>query len=520
MKKTIPYSRLLVLVSSILLLFVTAGGLFMAISGNLMWVHMLNSDYSVGVSGYHLDLKNSTTSAMNKHANEFFKGLKNSTANEMIKNSRIYTEFLILDTKNSVATSYDGLLARRNTYNPNQREISGIVSNLVVQETSSEVAAKEKIEIKDWMITNRICRINSETLWLMANVMLANNEIRIAALKLSEKSLVQNFIKPSCNVFLNFSDLGLEVLTKNDERIFSTNGDKPFGHPVVAENGLDGILSSYKIKVYGRQKFIKSLNNTEVVLLIVLSGILVVALFSIIVYLYWHGRKSENSFKLQNDWTMNLAHSLLGPIHSIGISVDALENSADNQRAAFYPLIRESLQKIENQSRKFLRLARAQICPLKPSIRIFKTKDLVTKIYDGVANDALFIGRTEIKLSENSIIKADEAILKDAIEELFNNALKYSPKDSRLIIETTRADGKVHISVIDSGVGISKSEMDRVGEPFFRSEEAVNKGFPGTGLGLYLCKKACETMGAQVTLFSEGKNKGTKATVSFAEIVE
>jgi two-component system, OmpR family, sensor histidine kinase CiaH len=89
-------------------------------------------------------------------------------------------------------------------------------------------------------------------------------------------------------------------------------------------------------------------------------------------------------------------------------------------------------------------------------------------------------------------IEADMLMMKLAINNLVENALKYSPPESQIRVELRKADHKVELSVSDQGQGIPDAEKERIFERFYRIGQEHTRTTKGTGLGLYLTRKIVE----------------------------
>ena len=90
------------------------------------------------------------------------------------------------------------------------------------------------------------------------------------------------------------------------------------------------------------------------------------------------------------------------------------------------------------------------------------------------------------------IIQADETRLRQVLDNLIGNAIKYSPEGGKIIVTGAADDRNVTVSVTDSGVGISKRDQERVFDRFFRVDGKLSRRTQGTGLGLYLAKAIVE----------------------------
>lgn len=116
-------------------------------------------------------------------------------------------------------------------------------------------------------------------------------------------------------------------------------------------------------------------------------------------------------------------------------------------------------------------------------------------------------------------VLAAPGMLGQAIDNLIENALKYSPPESPVVVRTARANGQASIAVEDEGPGLRADEREAVFEPFYRSSDARKSGVPGTGLGLTLAARIAHTLGGCIT--SENRTpRGSRFTLSLPAIEE
>ena len=80
-------------------------------------------------------------------------------------------------------------------------------------------------------------------------------------------------------------------------------------------------------------------------------------------------------------------------------------------------------------------------------------------------------------------------LLQMLVNNLLENALKYSPKEKTIRLLFKKENDKIYLHVIDEGEGIPASEKKKIFEKFYRSGNEATRTAKGTGLGLYLCKK-------------------------------
>lgn len=105
--------------------------------------------------------------------------------------------------------------------------------------------------------------------------------------------------------------------------------------------------------------------------------------------------------------------------------------------------------------------------------------------------------------------KMDVDLMRQVISNLVENAIKYSDKNSKVLITTEEYDSQVILQVADQGIGIPKNELMNVFMKFYRSSEVKNSAVKGTGLGLYLAKYFVELHKGEISVESEHQQGST-----------
>ena len=114
---------------------------------------------------------------------------------------------------------------------------------------------------------------------------------------------------------------------------------------------------------------------------------------------------------------------------------------------------------------------------------------------------------------EASIIRADEVLLQEVVYNLLDNAVKYSREEGAIRLALHRAADQCSLSVIDSGIGIPKTDLPRIFERFYRADKARSRELGGTGLGLSIVKHIAQLHGGHVEAESE-VGRGTTIRVT------
>ncbi|HKD76611.1 MAG TPA: ATP-binding protein, partial [Ktedonobacterales bacterium] len=117
---------------------------------------------------------------------------------------------------------------------------------------------------------------------------------------------------------------------------------------------------------------------------------------------------------------------------------------------------------------------------------------------------------------EDLLVQADVARLKEVLENLISNAVKYSPHGGMVRVDAGISDDDPQMALIrvsDEGVGIASEAHEHIFERFTRSESALASEIRGTGIGLYLARQLVESMGGAIWL--ERSEPGNGSTFAY-----
>lgn len=107
-----------------------------------------------------------------------------------------------------------------------------------------------------------------------------------------------------------------------------------------------------------------------------------------------------------------------------------------------------------------------------------------------------------ILTGENLSVKADESKIQRVVYNLIDNAIKFSHHDSEITIETTEKNGKVFISVKDTGIGIPKESLSKIWERFYKTDLSRGRDKKGSGLGLAIVKEIIQAHDENIDVIS------------------
>lgn len=223
--------------------------------------------------------------------------------------------------------------------------------------------------------------------------------------------------------------------------------------------------------------------------------------------------KLREQDRLRTNFISNLAHEFRTPLSSIlGFSkILTSKHPSSETTKEIVEQIQHAASRLSNLVADFLQinkidtegwLAHLEPCDIGELIK--KSIDEFSSLYK------------EYKISYHvidnyPIIKTDPKLVRQVLDNLISNAIKYSPNKGSIIasLQTTSNEKEIRISVIDHGIGIEKEEISKIFNRFYRASNPSVQKVSGTGLGLAICKEIINTLNGTIEVESE-LNKGSK----------
>jgi len=212
----------------------------------------------------------------------------------------------------------------------------------------------------------------------------------------------------------------------------------------------------------------------------------------------------------KEEFINQLSHDLKGPLTPVVNLLPILENTEDDPESKeLIAVIRRNTDYIKNLVVKTLDLAR-----LNNPKTVFDLKDLnLREEAENSIEDhrVMYNGKDftiENKIDENIFVKADKLQLGEVFKNLINNAAKYSSIGSIIKIGANDGGDFVTVSIIDSGIGMNRKQLNHIFYDFYKADESRHD-FCSTGLGLSICKRIVEKQGGRTWAESPGLGKGS-----------
>ncbi|RJP64965.1 MAG: PAS domain S-box protein [Ignavibacteriales bacterium] len=233
--------------------------------------------------------------------------------------------------------------------------------------------------------------------------------------------------------------------------------------------------------------------------------------------------KAEEMNKLKSNFLANMSHELRTPLIGILGFADMLrEDLINDPREEYAQIIFDSGQRLKDTLNLILDLSKIESKGLEMNpedIEITKYIPDLVKVFQKAAEQK----NIELILTPSTELlhcKLDKVLLDSIINNLMNNAIKYTQKGSITVsVEKSSEPDKntAEIQIADTGIGISKDNLAIIFEPFRQVSEGLNRRFEGTGLGLTLVKKYVEQMNGSISVKSE-PGAGSTFTITFPVI--
>lgn len=163
-------------------------------------------------------------------------------------------------------------------------------------------------------------------------------------------------------------------------------------------------------------------------------------------------------------------------------------------------------------------LSRAERNKLEVEVTEINVAQLINSLLVNYSPSAQAKGLTLLSKADPSVanLRSSELYVKEILQNFITNAIKYTSQGT-VTVSAKGYEGGVQFSVSDTGIGIAKTDQDKVFDKFFRSEDFKTRQANGTGLGLYITTKLANRLNADIDVESEPE-KGSTFTVKFPNL--
>lgn len=303
---------------------------------------------------------------------------------------------------------------------------------------------------------------------------------------------------------------------------------------VFSSKGNDDILPlQYKTEIFPQNFFTKGIylivnfpnKNSHIygkVYVLVLGSlfftIIIILTFGITLY---YIRKQKKISEVKSDFINNMTHEFKTPIATIRLAADALESpkviGIEKPTLYYLNIIRQENKRMNNQVERVLQMALIDQGQLHIDIQ---KNDVHSIIENCIVVVELTAQKKKGKLSSSLratcyLIDIDEVHFANILNNLLDNAIKYTDKPPDIIIETYNKQNDLYIRISDNGIGMSKEVQKHIFDKFYRKPTGNIHNIKGFGLGLSYVKAVIEAHGGEISVSSE-PNNGSSFLLKFS----
>jgi signal transduction histidine kinase len=225
----------------------------------------------------------------------------------------------------------------------------------------------------------------------------------------------------------------------------------------------------------------------------------------------------ENAVEREKQFTSDASHELRTPLTVLKGTLEVLirkpRNQDEYEEKINYSI--SEVNRLNNLVDQLLLLARFE--NQKQSLRI-------EKIYlNAIILDVLTLYSSKIKdknieivhnFTNDFFIKSDNYLVSTIISNVISNAIKYSNKNGEISINISKSSSKTICSISDNGIGIAPEDLDKILNPFYRSNPTLHPEIKGSGLGLSIVERITQLLNIEFKIESE-LNNGTRVFFIF-----
>lgn len=220
--------------------------------------------------------------------------------------------------------------------------------------------------------------------------------------------------------------------------------------------------------------------------------------------------------KARQDFTANVSHELKTPLTSISGYAELLESGmvAPEKQNHFYQEIHKYANRLLALINDIIKLSELDRVNYELAFEEIDLFELATECVKDLSVNARVKSISTYIEGEKSIVNGNRDLLRELIENLVQNAIRYNNPEGKVTVTVKPVDDRICLIVKDNGIGIPAADQERVFERFYRVDKSRSKATGGTGLGLAIVKHIVELHDAKIELDS-APGVGSTITVMF-----
>lgn len=280
--------------------------------------------------------------------------------------------------------------------------------------------------------------------------------------------------------------------------------------PLMAPSGsyTEGLMPEEALYLIVPDKGVSHLVWHELIWMVVASILFTAIIFAAFYITIRALLNQKKLSEIKSDFINNMTHEFKTPLATISLAVDALKNEKvinDRQKLDYFSgIIKDENKRMNKQVESILQAALMDKQEMQLSLRPSHAHELIQIALNNIRLPIKEKGgtlHTELH-AKNDCILADEVNFTNIINNLLDNALKYSNANPVIRISTSNFNGHFRIRIEDNGIGMSKETVQRIFEKFYRAHTGNIHNVKGFGLGLSYVKSVVDAHHGKVKVES------------------
>lgn len=251
------------------------------------------------------------------------------------------------------------------------------------------------------------------------------------------------------------------------------------------------------------------------ILALVIGLFLLVAILAGMYLIFIYLNKQINLTKMYDNFIGNVTHELKSPVASIQLYLETMQTREvpRPKQQEFINSMLKDANRLNYLINSILRISGLEQKKIAHHFEICDAEPVIRKLISE-SIESFKVPKDAVTISGKAHCQCvlDRDALKIVIDNLIDNAIKYSQETVRLKVHLETQSKSLVVKFTDQGIGISDKDQKSVFKKFQRLYHPDSPNVKGTGLGLYWVNEIIKYHGGRVSVFSEGKDKGTTFT--------
>jgi signal transduction histidine kinase len=217
---------------------------------------------------------------------------------------------------------------------------------------------------------------------------------------------------------------------------------------------------------------------------------------------------SQEYSLLRDSIVHNAVHEMSTPLLQVKSSISMLDSalrdvSEENNLATMLDFAKQALTRLENVLENFRHLARSLDLSVEP-MQVEDSISLAMRALSRRWSSANKVQRVRTQIADDlPTVLSDKQAIAQVLQQLIDNALKFSPDEQPVEVIAQRTADGVRLSVRDRGIGMEADQTERIFKEFYQTDSGSQRRFSGSGIGLAIVKLILERLGVPIQVESQ-----------------